>query len=85
MFCWLWIDHDWFDDLTLYEFLKRKQMFIVPGRHFFVEPLDTPFLGTHGKRCIRLSLSPDEWAVADGIVRLGEALEELRASAGTGE
>ncbi|TDU69045.1 valine-pyruvate aminotransferase [Streptomyces sp. KS 21] len=84
MFCWLWIDHDWFDDLTLYEFLKRRQMFIVPGRHFFVEPLDTPFLGTHGKRCIRLSLSPDEWAVADGIVRLGEALEELRASAGTG-
>ncbi|MFJ2111360.1 MULTISPECIES: aminotransferase class I/II-fold pyridoxal phosphate-dependent enzyme [unclassified Streptomyces] len=85
MFCWLLIDHDWFDDLELYEFLKRRQMFIVPGRHFFVEPLTTPFLSTHGRRCIRLSLSSDEWTVADGINRLGEALEELRANARTGE
>ncbi|MEV6568679.1 aminotransferase class I/II-fold pyridoxal phosphate-dependent enzyme [Streptomyces kronopolitis] len=85
MFCWLSIDHDWFDDLELYQLLKRKRMFIVPGRHFFVEPLTTPFLRTHGRRCIRLSLSPDEWAVAEGIDRLGEALEEMRASARTGE
>ncbi|MFI9201166.1 aminotransferase class I/II-fold pyridoxal phosphate-dependent enzyme [Streptomyces sp. NPDC053048] len=85
MFCWLTIDHDWFDDLKLYELLRRKRMFIVPGRHFFVEPLDTPFLRTHGRRCVRLSLSPDEWVVAEGINRLGEALEELRASAGSGE
>lgn len=85
MFCWLSVDHDWFDDLELYELLKRKRMFIVPGRHFFGEPLTTPFLTTHGRRCIRLSLSPDEWAVAEGIDRLGEALEELRASAQSGE
>ncbi|GAU68754.1 valine--pyruvate aminotransferase [Streptomyces sp. NBRC 110611] len=85
MFCWLSIDHDWFDDLELYELLKRKRMFIVPGRHFFVEPLTTPFLSTHGRRCIRLSLSPDEWAVAEGVNRLGEALEEMRVSARTGK
>ncbi|WP_406839912.1 aminotransferase class I/II-fold pyridoxal phosphate-dependent enzyme [Streptomyces sp. AHU1] len=85
MFCWLSIDHDWFDDLELYQLLKRKRMFVVPGRHFFVEPLDTPFLRTHGKRCVRLSLSCDEWAVAEGIDRLGEALEELRVNARAGE
>ncbi|MFD3940242.1 aminotransferase class I/II-fold pyridoxal phosphate-dependent enzyme [Streptomyces sp. NPDC058611] len=85
MFCWLSIDHDWFDDLKLYELLKRKQVFVVPGRHFFIEPLTTPFLRTHGKRCIRLSLSSDEKAVAEGIGRLGEALEELRINARAGE
>ncbi|MFJ8313680.1 MULTISPECIES: aminotransferase class I/II-fold pyridoxal phosphate-dependent enzyme [unclassified Streptomyces] len=82
MFCWLNIDHDWFDDLELYELLKRKRMFIVPGRHFFVAPLETPFLRTHGRRCIRLSLSLNEWAVAEGIDRLGEALAELCAERG---
>ncbi|MEE1927328.1 valine--pyruvate transaminase [Streptomyces sp. TRM 70351] len=78
MFCWLWIDHDWFDDLRLYELLKRKRMFVVPGRHFFIGPLTTPFLAGHGTRCVRLSLSSDEWAIAEGIARLAEALEELR-------
>ncbi|MFF8833770.1 aminotransferase class I/II-fold pyridoxal phosphate-dependent enzyme [Streptomyces sp. NPDC015131] len=82
MFCWLHIDHDWFDDLELYELLKRKKMFVVPGRHFFVAPLDTPFLRTHGRRCVRLSLSPNEWAVAEGVNRLAEALRELRAERG---
>lgn len=82
MFCWLNIDHEWFDDLELYELLKRKKMFVVPGRHFFVAPLDTPFLRTHGRRCVRLSLSPNEWAVAEGIDRLAEALTEMRAERG---
>jgi valine--pyruvate aminotransferase len=78
MFCWLHIDHDWFDDLVLYERLKRKHMFVVPGRHFFGSPLDTPFLRTHGTRCVRLSLSPDDWAVAEGMDRLSETLTEMR-------
>lgn len=82
MFCWLHIDHEWFDDLELYELLKRKRMFVVPGRHFFVSPLDTPFLRAHGRRCVRMSLSPDEWVVADGINRLGQALKELRSLRG---
>ncbi|HEX5403473.1 MAG TPA: aminotransferase class I/II-fold pyridoxal phosphate-dependent enzyme, partial [Pseudonocardiaceae bacterium] len=64
MFCWLWIDHPWFDDLKIYRALKRKRMFIVPGRHFFVGPLTTPFLAAHGTRCIRLSLSADESVIA---------------------
>lgn len=78
MFAWLWIDHDWFDDLAVYEALKRKHVFIVPGRHFFVRPFDSPFLARHATRCIRLSLSPDESVIAEGIGRLAEALEEIR-------
>lgn len=81
LFCWLHIDHDWFDDLELYELLKRRSTFVVPGRHFFVPPLDSPFLSTHGRRCVRLSLSNDDWTIAEGINRMGHALDELRAAA----
>jgi valine--pyruvate aminotransferase len=54
-------------------------MFIVPGRHFFVAPLESPFLRTHGTRCFRLSLSPDDSVIAEGVRRLAKALEELRS------
>ncbi|MCZ9347619.1 aminotransferase class I/II-fold pyridoxal phosphate-dependent enzyme [Streptomyces sp. TRM76130] len=80
MFCWLWIDHDWFDDLAMYEALKRKKVFIVPGRHFFVSPFDSPFLAEHATRCVRLSLSPDESVIAEGIGRLAQALKEMRGA-----
>ncbi|MFE9408143.1 aminotransferase class I/II-fold pyridoxal phosphate-dependent enzyme [Streptomyces sp. NPDC006704] len=80
MFCWLWIDHDWFCDLALYEALKRKKVFVVPGRHFFVEPFSSPFLAEHATRCVRLSLSPDETVIAEGIARLAQALEEVRGA-----
>ncbi|MEU3370021.1 aminotransferase class I/II-fold pyridoxal phosphate-dependent enzyme [Streptomyces sp. NPDC006711] len=80
MFCWLWIDHDWFCDLALYEALKRKKVFVVPGRHFFVEPFSSPFLSEHATRCVRLSLSPDETVIAEGIARLAQALEEVRGA-----
>jgi valine--pyruvate aminotransferase len=78
MFCWLWIDHDWFTDLALYDALKARKVFVVPGRHFFVGPHTTPFLAGHGTRCVRLSLTCDEQTIAEGVTRLGEALEELR-------
>ncbi|PHQ51156.1 hypothetical protein BLA24_15445 [Streptomyces cinnamoneus] len=81
MFCWLWIDHDWFDDLVAYRALKSKNVFIVPGRHFFVGPLTTPFLADHGTRCVRLSLSGPEDVIATGVARLGATLTEQRRAA----
>lgn len=80
MFCWLHIDHDWFDDVQLYEMLKLRRTFVVPGRHFFGPASDTSFLRTHGRRCVRLSLSKDEWTIAEGVRRLGSVLEELRTA-----
>jgi valine--pyruvate aminotransferase len=77
MFCWLWIDHDWFDDLRLYDELKQKKVLIVPGRHFFVAPFRTSFLATHGTRCIRLSVSADESIVGEGIYRIAETLRGM--------
>ncbi|WP_414167984.1 aminotransferase class I/II-fold pyridoxal phosphate-dependent enzyme [Streptoverticillium reticulum] len=81
MFCWLWIDHPWFDDLDAYRELKNRQVFVVPGRHFFVPPLDTPFLAGHGRRCIRLSLSGEEDVIARGITCLGDVLTEQQRNA----
>jgi valine--pyruvate aminotransferase len=77
MFCWLWINESWFDDLQLYNALKSKKVFIVPGRHFFVGPPATPFLADHGTRCIRLSLSADDSVIGEGISRIAETLGEM--------
>ncbi|MDN3295053.1 valine--pyruvate transaminase [Streptomyces ficellus] len=80
MFCWLWVNHAWFDDMALYRLLKTKNVFIVPGRHFFVDPLYTAGLLNHGKQCFRISLSADESVIGEGIVRIAEALRELRGA-----
>jgi len=76
MFCWLWIDEPWFDDLTMYEEMKRRKVFIVPGRHFFVPSPEAP-PDEHSTRCIRLSLSADESVIAEGTARLARALEQM--------
>jgi valine--pyruvate aminotransferase len=77
LFCWLWIDHDWFDDMTAYNALKRRKVFVVPGRHFFVAPFGSGSLATHSTRCIRLSLSAEEPVIAEGIRRIAEVLTEM--------
>jgi valine--pyruvate aminotransferase len=74
MFCWLWIDEPWFDDLEMYEAMKRKRVFIVPGRHFFTDPTAS----AAGTRCIRISMSSDESVIAEGIARIAETLDEIR-------
>lgn len=78
MFCWIWIDEDWFDDLTLYQALKAKRVFVVPGRHFFTKPEGSGRLGPHARRCFRVSISADQAALTEGIGRIAEALEEMR-------
>jgi valine--pyruvate aminotransferase len=78
MFCWVWIDEDWFDDIELYHLLKRKHVFVTPGRHFFVIPPDTRSDDGHQTRCFRISLSPDEEILTEGINRIADALAQLR-------
>jgi valine--pyruvate aminotransferase len=74
MFCWLWVDEPWFNDLELHRALKRKRVFIVPGRHFFTAPLAS----AAGTRCFRISLSASEQVIAEGIARISEALQEIQ-------
>lgn len=78
MFCWLWINHDWFDDTVLYQRLKQKKVFVVPGRHFFVDPQRVAPLRAHATRCVRLSLTAAEPVIYEGIERLAATIDELR-------
>jgi len=78
MFCWVWIDEDWFDDMELYRLLKEKHVFVTPGRNFFVIPADTRSGDGHQTRCFRISLSPGEGILTEGIKRIADALAQLR-------
>jgi valine--pyruvate aminotransferase len=77
MFCWLWIDHDWFDDDVIYQRLKQKRVFVVPGRHFFVDPQSSPRIREHATRCVRLSLSAAESVICEGIERFSATVREM--------
>ena len=82
MFCWVWIDEHWFDDIELYHLLKQKHVFVTPGRNFFVIPADTRSADEHQTRCFRISLSPGEQVLTEGIKRIADALTQLRDLAG---
>ncbi len=82
MFAWVWIDHPWFDDMELYRRLKEKRVFVVPGRHFFVGTPSTPLPEGHATRCFRMSVSAPEKVIVEGVQRLADTLEEMRAEAG---
>ncbi|ASW54274.1 aminotransferase class I/II-fold pyridoxal phosphate-dependent enzyme [Plantactinospora sp. KBS50] len=75
-FCWLSVDEPWFDDLAFYQALKRKRVFVVPGRHFFTDPSGGGPLGAHPRRCFRVSISAELTALTDGIGRMAQALAE---------
>ena len=77
MFSWLWFDEPWFDDLELYRRMKRENVFVVPGRHFFVDPAEHD----HARRCVRLSLSAEADVLRRGIEVLARVVGEMRDAA----
>ncbi|MFG2957403.1 valine--pyruvate transaminase [Streptomyces sp. NPDC048291] len=84
MFCWVWIDEDWFDDLSLYESLKRRGVFVVPGRYFFTDAEHSRALDRHPRQCFRISITSDQHAIARGIEVIAAGLRDLRAGSATG-
>lgn len=79
MFCWVWVDEEWFDDLRLYETLKRRGVFVVPGRHFFTDAEPSQSLGRHAQQCFRISITPDPDTIAAGVQVIAAALDDMRA------
>jgi valine--pyruvate aminotransferase len=79
MFCWIWVDEDWFDDLRMYRVLKERGVFIVPGRHFFTDPEHSTGLGRHPRQCFRVSITADEATLAAGIEVIGQVLTDMHA------
>lgn len=83
MFLWLWVDEDWFSDLTLYEELKARRVFIAPGSSFFTPDQREPgqrdsSKGPHARRCFRISLSADEDVLHEGITRISDVMRMRR-------
>jgi valine--pyruvate aminotransferase len=64
--------------MQLYHLLKQKHVFVTPGRNFFVIPADTRSDDGHQTRCFRISLSPGEGILTEGIKRIADALAQLR-------
>lgn len=80
MFCWLWIDEPWFDDLEFTGALRRRKVLVVPGRYFFVPDRHSPARQAHETQCFRISLSVDDAAMAEGIRQIGAALREVESA-----
>lgn len=68
-FVWLWFPGLPISDEELYERLKMRNVYIVPGRHFF------PGLSEHWAHryeCIRISYAGDRQMIRDGIGIIAE-------------
>lgn len=74
-FLWLWLPELSITSGELYQRLKERGVYVIPGHHFF-PGLEEPW--PHRDQCIRISYSQDERAVRDGIRIIGE--EAQRAS-----
>lgn len=81
MFTWLWVDEDWFEDIRLYQLLKERGVFIVPGRHFFTDPERDRPLGRHLRQCVRISMTPDPEDLTTGVALIAEALADMNSTA----
>ncbi|MDT0616057.1 aminotransferase class I/II-fold pyridoxal phosphate-dependent enzyme [Streptomyces lancefieldiae] len=77
MFCWVWVDEEWFDDLRLYETLKGRGVFVVPGRYFFTDIEHSRGLGRHPRQCFRISMTPDPDTIAAGVEVIAATLGDL--------
>ncbi|RMF95390.1 MAG: valine--pyruvate transaminase [Gammaproteobacteria bacterium] len=74
-FLWLWLPGLPVSSAELYQRLKQRRVFVLPGEHFF------PGLAgewPHRHECLRLSYAQDPEAVREGIRTLGEELRRLR-------
>jgi len=75
-FLWLWLPELQITCAELYERLKMRGVYVLPGHHFF-PGLDEAW--SHRDQCIRVSYSQHEDAVREGIRIIGE--EAKRAGA----
>ncbi|MDA0824240.1 MAG: valine--pyruvate transaminase [Proteobacteria bacterium] len=71
IFLWAWFPDLPISDIELYERLKRRDVLVLAGRHFF------PGLGQHWEhteQCLRISYAQDPESVRRGIEIIGEEL-----------
>jgi valine--pyruvate aminotransferase len=76
-FVWLWFPNPPITDQELYERLKQRNVFVIPGHHFF-PGLTEPW--SHAQECIRVSYAQSPAIVAAGLQVIAE---EVRRAYGT--
>jgi valine--pyruvate aminotransferase len=76
LFLWLWLPELPVTSQVLYERLKARGVYVLPGHHFF-PGLDEDW--AHRDQCLRLSYAQDPEQVRRGIRIVGEELRALGA------
>ncbi|MFQ5635968.1 MAG: valine--pyruvate transaminase [Gammaproteobacteria bacterium] len=75
-FLWLWLPELSVTSGELYQRLKDRGVYVIPGHHFF-PGLDEAW--PHRDQCIRISYSQDAGAVREGIRIIGEEAKKACA------
>lgn len=70
LFLWFWFPGLPINSAELYQRLKKRQVLVIPGHHFFFgcDEEDWP----HRNECIRVSFAMEEKTVRDGLPIIGE-------------
>jgi valine--pyruvate aminotransferase len=74
LFLWFWFPGLPITSQELYERLKKREVLVIPGQHFFFGHDDQSW--RHRHECIRVSYAMDEAVVRDGLRIIAE---EVRA------
>ncbi|MEI6532434.1 MAG: valine--pyruvate transaminase [Candidatus Roizmanbacteria bacterium] len=74
LFIWLWCEHLSISSQELYQSLKQKGVLIVPG-HYFFPGFDEEW--QHKNECIRISYAMDEKIVEEGLIIIGNEINNL--------
>lgn len=73
-FLWLWLENLPVTSMELYERLKKKNVLIMPGEHFFFGLTDE---WEHARQCIRLTYCQNNDVLIEAIALLGEELRDI--------
>ena len=74
LFLWLWLPELPITSAELYSRLKKRDVYVLPGHHFFPGLADD---WPHKHQCLRLSYAQDLDAVRRGIAILGKEVRRL--------
>jgi valine--pyruvate aminotransferase len=76
LFLWFWFPGLPITSQELYERLKKREVLVIPGHHFFFGHEDANW--PHRHECIRVSYAMDEAVVRDGLKILAEEVRRLK-------
>jgi valine--pyruvate aminotransferase len=74
LFLWMWFPGLPISSKELYQRLKKREVLVIPGEHFFFGCDDTEW--RHRQECIRVSFAMEEQTVRDGLTIIAEEVSE---------